>query len=120
MKIDGKYRFNLQFPAETEEQIQAGELLERVGNRKSAIVVEALSAYLQSHPEVLGAEKKIEIHSTPKYDREEIEQMIRRAVQEHFQSDPSLRERMPLQISEDDISDDISEMLDNLDLFQSL
>lgn len=31
MKRDGKYRFTLQFPADTERRIQAGELLEQPG-----------------------------------------------------------------------------------------
>ena len=46
MKRDGKYRFSLQFRSETDEQVQAGELLERLGNRKSAVVVAALNAYI--------------------------------------------------------------------------
>lgn len=40
MKRDGKYRFSLQFGSETREQVQAGELLERLGNRKSAVVID--------------------------------------------------------------------------------
>ncbi len=45
MKKDGKYRFSLQFSADSEEQVRAGELLERLGNRKSAVVVAALNDY---------------------------------------------------------------------------
>lgn len=52
MKRDGKYRFSLQFGSETNEQVQAGELLERLGNRKSAVVVAALNAFLAVHPEL--------------------------------------------------------------------
>lgn len=51
MKKDGKYRFSLQFGAETEEQQSVGELLERLGNRKSAVVVAAVSDYILAHPE---------------------------------------------------------------------
>ena len=54
MRNNGKYRFSLQFPAETEEQIQADELLERLGNRKSAVVVAALGEYLAAHPALLS------------------------------------------------------------------
>lgn len=53
MKRDGKYRFTLQFPADTERRIQAGELLEQLGNRKSAVVVAALCEYAEKHPELL-------------------------------------------------------------------
>ena len=31
MKRDGRYRFSLQFGAETESQVRAGELLEKLG-----------------------------------------------------------------------------------------
>ena len=41
MKKDGKYRFSLQFNSDTEEQLQAGELLERMGNKKSHLVIAA-------------------------------------------------------------------------------
>ena len=51
MRTQGGYRFSLQFAAETEEQIRAGEFLERMGNRKSAIVVNAISHYLDANPD---------------------------------------------------------------------
>ena len=52
MKKDGKYRFSLQFGADSEEQVKAGELLERLGNKKSAVVVAALNDYLNSNPDL--------------------------------------------------------------------
>ena len=116
MKADGKYRFNLQFSAETQEQIHVGEFLERVGNRKSAIVVEALVKYLQDHPELLGSEARIEIHTTPHYDRDELEQMVRRIVREHIQTGREDHSMSAEQVT--DMDDDIAQMLDNLDLFQ--
>ena len=42
MKRDGVYRFNLQFPADTQEHIRVGEVLERLGKRKSSLVVGGL------------------------------------------------------------------------------
>ena len=60
MKKDGKYRFSLQFSADSEEQVRAGELLERLGNRKSAVVVAALNDYLDSNPNLQDAHCKIE------------------------------------------------------------
>ena len=52
MKKNGIYRFSLQFGAGTEEQIRAGELLERLGNKKSQIIVAALNEYMKTHPEL--------------------------------------------------------------------
>ena len=118
MKVDGKYRFNLQFPAETEAQIRAGEMLERIGNRKSLIVVEALNAYLAEHPDILGSEAKIVVQTTHSYGRSEIEQMIRDAVREHFTVHQNLQEMVSSPVRDDEMEDDIAQMLDNLDLFQ--
>ena len=52
MRRQGVYRFSLQFPGDTEERVRAGELLERLGNRKSAVVVAALNQYLDQHPQL--------------------------------------------------------------------
>ena len=52
MRKDGKYRFTLQFSADSEDQIRVGELLENLGNRKSTIIVLALSDYIKAHPEL--------------------------------------------------------------------
>ncbi len=46
MKKDGKYRFSLQFSGDTQEKRDVGELLEGMGNRKSALIVEVLSRYI--------------------------------------------------------------------------
>ena len=53
MKKGGSYKFNIQFPAETEEQILAGELLESRLRQKGILIVEALNAYTKQHPELL-------------------------------------------------------------------
>lgn len=84
MKKDGKYRFSLQFSADSEEQVRAGELLERLGNRKSAVVVAALNDYLDSNPNLQDAHCKIEVKLTPGYNRDGIEEIIRRIVEERL------------------------------------
>ncbi len=56
MRTQGGYRFSLQFAADTEEQKRAGEFLERMGNRKSAIIVEALMTYLDANPKYESAD----------------------------------------------------------------
>ena len=38
MKCDGKYRFTLQFPADTERRIWAGELLEQLGRARGFLL----------------------------------------------------------------------------------
>ena len=99
MKKDGKYRFSLQFSADSEEQVRAGELLERLGNRKSAVVVAALL--------------------TPGYNRDGIEEIIRRIVEERLAA--VRRDEPQMAFSEESKTDtleaDIAQMLDNLDMF---
>ena len=52
MKKDGKYRYTLQFGSETDEEYRAGELLESLGNKKSAVIIAALNEDLASRPEL--------------------------------------------------------------------
>ena len=113
MKKDGHYRFNLQFPAETEEQIQVGELLERLGNRKSAVVVTALGEYLAAHPTLYSPECKVEITTVRTVSPKILEEMIEKMLDERKCTGESEHESLP----EDDNSD-ISEMLNNMDIFQ--
>lgn len=108
----------MQFPAETEEQIRAGELLEKLGHQKSAVVVDALNTYLLQHPELLGNSFKIEIHSTPVFDKGMVEQLIRDMVSEHFANMKAISPDISEPMDACNIEADISQMLDNLDLFQ--
>lgn len=61
VKKDGKYRFSLQFGSETDEEYRAGEFLEHLGNKKSAVIIAALNEYLLSHPELQSPYCKIEV-----------------------------------------------------------
>jgi len=115
MKKDGKYRFNLQFPAETEEQVQAGELLERLGNRKSAVVVQALHDFLAAHPDLLHSEGKIQVNTTQSISFTQLEKRISEMLEERLGTvnvQSTEEESDPLELRE------VAEMLDNLDAFQ--
>ena len=83
MKRDGKYRFSLQFGSETQEQVQAGELLERLGNRKSAVVIAALNAYIAAHSE-LAESAPVSVKIDGGIRREALEQMIRSIIDERI------------------------------------
>ena len=67
MKKDGKYRFSLQFSSDTPENMQIGELLERLGNKKSRVIISALTEDLQKHPQLSEESCKIEIRATGYY-----------------------------------------------------
>ena len=107
MRRNGKYRFSLQFPAETEEQIQAGELLERLGNRKSAVVVAALGAL--SSPQC-----KVEIRAVQNLSPEQLKEMVQKMLDERLM-DAKDKGNLGEVASEGD--NNITETLNNMDIF---
>ena len=84
MKKDSTYRYTLQFPARTLEQQQAGELLERLGSKKSKFIVTALYEYIQSHPEIIDQNAHIRIIGTEAstYSRDELREIIKQVLTE--------------------------------------
>ena len=118
VKRDGKYRFSLQFGSETREQVQAGELLERLGNRKSAVVIAALNAYIAAHPE-LAEPAPVSVKIDGGIRREALEQMIRSIIDERIANGQLLAggvETPSIQMQED-LNVDIAAMISNLELF---
>lgn len=117
MKKDGKYRFSLQFPGETEAQIKVGELLEQIGNKKSAIIVEAVSDYIDAHPELLSAKGNVTIRLEHEHSHGQIEALIYKILKEKFEDISPLNAGSAVSSATNSI-DEISLMLDNLDYFQ--
>ena len=118
MKRDGVYRFNLQFPADTQEHIRVGEVLERLGKRKSSLVVVALGEYLDRHPQWETPEVRVKIEQQSAMSREKLEELVRRLVEEKLASLPVSSQEADPAVEEEPDSD-ISQMLENLELFQS-
>ena len=117
---NGKYRFSLQFGSDTEDQIRAGNLLERLGNKKSVIVVNALNNYLKDHPELLDEGREVRVTVSPVIGHERLEQLIRSIIEEKMTSfgnaGPERREAVSRQTEA--LEEDVAQMLENLDLFQ--
>ena len=113
MKCDGKYRFTLQFPADTERRIRAGELLEQLGNRKSAVVVAALCEYAEKHPELLTRPVRAKIQTEYAASRAALEELVRKLVSEQLAQGRTAIDRN----NSDALDDDIARMLGNLDVF---
>ena len=117
MKKDGKYRYTLQFDDSSEENQLVGDFLERLGNKKSPVIVDALIQYLKLHPEVAGTNGKIKITVNPALSWTDIESKIRSIIDEKISvaqtSDGLENTGSPPVIADEDID----EMLHNLDLF---
>ena len=81
MFADNKFRFSLQWGSDTEEKIQAGRLLERMGNKKSEFVVLAVMEYLRRHPDLAASSGKISIEvqssQTPAQLRAMVEELAK-------------------------------------------
>lgn len=117
MRKDGRYRFTLQFAMDSEENIRAGELLERLGNKKSRVVVAALNALADDHPELESenAELKLTVQSI---SMELLEMKIRQMIEEKLDG-VSVPEQLNMSAAEqeDHVSQDILDMLGDLELF---
>lgn len=72
-----KFRFSLQWGRDTEERLHVGNLLERLGNKKSDLVVLAVSEYLRKHPEIEAPDTKIKITYQPLQTKEQMLDMVK-------------------------------------------
>lgn len=115
---DGKYRFTLQFGMTTDEEQRAGDLLERLGKKKSPVVVAALNEYMVAHPEILAGKGDIQLHIS-KPDPKQLEDTIRRLVTEMLGSGAIREGLTPGSPAEtvNQVRDDILDMLSDLDMF---
>lgn len=118
---NGKYRYSLGFGGETEKERRVGTLLERLGNRKSSLIIDVLNEYIDNHPELENPHGKIEIKITnsPDHNKEKIEQMVRNLIAEALskqQFDSNIQSTTN-NINEDVLNKNIAIMLDNLDQF---
>ena len=119
MREKGRYRFSLRFAADSDEHIRIGELLERSGNRKSALIISAMSEFLASHPEVERTQGEIKFQLYGADQRGELEKLIREEVCKQVAELRALESESETppdgQITPQDDSVDL--MLDNLQLF---
>lgn len=117
MKNDSQYRFNIQFTARTEEEAAVGEYLNALGRRKSAAVIAAVSEYLDNHPELLSETKHIRVSTI---SADQLEAKIRAIVEEKLSNLPvGQKSTVEPVLDAGQINTDITDMLDDLDLFSS-
>lgn len=124
MFADHKFRFSLQWGSDTEEKAQAGRLLERMGNKKSAFVVLAVTEYLRNHPELADSGGKIrnevQASQTPAQLRALVEELAKSALESLIAE----KQLVPANIQESTKEPsgpsqaELADMLANLDAFQ--
>lgn len=124
MRRDDKYRFSLSWGRDTAEKIAVGDLLEKLKNRKSDLIVRAVWEYIGNHPEVMAENAKIVItvQSTPTDEQTlaKIQQMIDASVERlkdsmkfQIQQEKQVEQVAPTVLNQKDLDD----MLDNLTIF---
>ena len=124
MRRDDKYRFSLSWGRDTAEKIAVGDLLEKLKNRKSDLIVQAVWEYIGNHPEVMAENAKIVItvQSTPTDEQAlaKIQQMIDASVERlkdsmkfQIQQEKQVEQAAPTVLNQKDLDD----MLDNLTIF---
>ena len=116
MKQDGMYRYCIQFRAHTESEIRVGELLEKLGRKKSAVIIAALLEYMENHPELTDGEQSHVTVNTMSLGA--LEAHISRLIEEKLRDIelPPHSESIPQKQAEE-VSQDIMDMLDDLNLF---
>lgn len=80
MRRDDRFRFSLQWSADTEEKAKVGTILEQLGNKKSDFIVMAVMEYLQRHPEAAAPGAKIKITYQPRQTEEQLLETVRGMV----------------------------------------
>ena len=124
MRRDDKYRFSLSWGRDTAEKIAVGDLLEKLKNHKSDLIVQAVWEYIGNHPEVMAENAKIVItvQSTPTDEQTlaKIQQMIDASVERlkdsmkcQIQQEKQVEQVAPTVLNQKDLDD----MLDNLTIF---
>ena len=114
MRTQYGFRFSLSFCANSAEQQQAGEFLERIGSKKSIVIVQALTDYLQKHPGLLETGGTIHVDATAGLSKEEVRAIIREElVHGNYTPLPEVADT-PGGTDQENI---IDSMLDNLGLF---
>ena len=80
LRRDDRFRFSLQWRADTEEKARVGALIEQLGNKKSDFIVMAVMDYLQRHPDMEIPGAKIKITYQPLHTKEQLLAMVREMV----------------------------------------
>lgn len=124
MRRDDKYRFSLSWGRDTAEKIAVGDLLEKLKNRKSDLIVQAVWEFIGNHPEVMAENTKIVIAVQSTQTDEQTLAQIQRMIDASMER---LKDSMKLQVLQEQHGvqtapagpnqQDLDDMLDNLTIF---
>ena len=127
MKTPDRYRFSLQWGADTAEKVQAGDVLEKLGNKKSEFIVLAVFEYLKAHPDITpDGGQQINIVVRPSLTRKQVEAMVKDAIREQLAGiEPAIvKTEKPMKTVTQALADlpdesNIDIMIKNLEMFSA-
>jgi len=120
MGTPDKYRFTVQWAADSANKIRIGEALKGLGNKKSRLIVEAVSEYIKEHPESLSPGYKYHPSFEPALTRNQVREIVRDMINtrlananimpfDNYIGNPGDQDTAG--------NDDIDAMIQNLDMF---
>ena len=120
---DNKFRFSLQWGPDSEEKVQAGRLLEKLGNKKSEFIVLAVTEYIREHQEAVLPGGKISITVQPTLTADQLQAMVSEMAMATVTELMAGMTLVPASPQNDAQSagpsqDDLDDMLKNLDMFK--
>ena len=117
METPDKYRFTIQWAADSAEKIHIGEALKSIGNRKSKLIVEAVSEYITAHPDSLSSGYKFHSVIEPALTQKQVE-AIGNMIDARLANFTPLAHDIGNPVNPDTAdNDDIDMMVQNLDMF---
>ena len=100
------------------DERRVGEFLSTLGRRKSAVIIAAVIDYLENHPELSFESSRIRVSTV---SADQLETRIRAIIDEKLSVLPVKQaSTSEVSIDTDPSSTDIVDMLDDLELFNSL
>ena len=124
LRRDDRFRFSLQWRADTEEKARVGALIEQLGNKKSDFIVMAVMDYLQRHPDMDIPGAKIKITYQPLHTKEQLLTMVRDMVKSSMSEllggtpVPTAGINRPSEAPQSPSEQDIDAMVASLKLFE--
>lgn len=112
------YRYCIQFTGKTGAEKRAGEFLEMLGRRKSAVIITALNEYLDRNPDAMTSDTQSHI-KVSSVDMTQLETRIQEMIEERLAGiDLGMSAYQKENASVQEVSQDIMDMLGDLELFR--
>ena len=122
MKSGGTYKFTLQWQKDTEEQVLAGEFLEKLGYKKSKFIIQLICDYIAENPEAINPKETLKFIIASTSLGETTKEMIKSMIQAELAGKMVLQQESgnsETKQPDPEIDKDINDMFVNLDMWNN-